>query len=62
MIAHLIAQRPFDLWDLIVSEIEDTVAEGFRGRSQLPNAHWITLLILCARADPLESPSLVLDN
>jgi hypothetical protein len=26
LIAHLIAQRPFDLWELIVSEIEDTVA------------------------------------
>jgi len=32
LIAHLIAQRPFDLWDLIVSEIEDTTAKGFRGR------------------------------
>ena len=53
MIAHLIAQRPFDLWDLIVSDIEDTVAEGFRGRRQLPYAHWNTMLILHARADPL---------
>jgi len=51
LIAHLIAQRPFDLWDLIVSEIEDTIAEGFRGRRQLPYAHWITMLILRARAD-----------
>ena len=53
LIAHLIAQRPFDLWDLIVSEIEDIVAEGFRGRPQLPYANWITMLILRARADPL---------
>jgi len=53
LIAHLIAQRPFDLWDLIVSEIEDTVGEGFRGRRQLPYAHWITLLILHARLEPL---------
>jgi hypothetical protein len=34
-----------------VSKIEDTVAEGFRGRRQLPYAHLITLLILHARAD-----------
>ena len=53
MIAHLIAQRPFDLWDLIVSEIEDTIAEGFKGRRQLPYAHWITMLILCTRPEPL---------
>ena len=36
-----------------MSEIEDTVAEGFRGRRQLPYAHWITMLILRARVDPL---------
>jgi hypothetical protein len=49
----LVAQREFDIWDLIVSEIEDTIAEGFRGRRQLPYAHWITLLILRTREDPL---------
>ena len=53
LIAHLIAHRPFDLWDLIVSEIEDTIGEGFRGRRQLSYAHWITLLILRARPKPL---------
>jgi len=53
LVAHLIAQRPFDLWDLIVSEIEDTIAESFRGRRQLSYAHWITLLILRARPVPL---------
>ena len=53
LIAHLVAQRPFDLWDLIVSEIEDIVVEGFRGHRQLPYAHWITLLILRARPEPL---------
>jgi hypothetical protein len=53
LIAHLIAQRPFNLWDLIVLGIEDTIDEGFRGRRQLPYAHWITMLILCAWADPL---------
>jgi len=39
LVAHLIAQRPLDLWDLIVSEIEDTIAESFRGRHQLPYTH-----------------------
>jgi len=53
LVAHLISQTPFDLWDLIVSEIEDTISESFRGWRQLPYAHWITLLILRARPVPL---------
>jgi len=32
LVAHLISQTLFDLWDLIVSEIEDTISESFRGR------------------------------
>ena len=36
----------FDIWDLLLSEMEDTIAEGFKGRRQLPYAHWITFLIL----------------
>ena len=35
----------FDIWDVILSEMEDTLAEGFRGHRQLPYAHWITFLI-----------------
>ena len=34
-------------------EIEDTIVEGFKGRRQLPYAHWITFLILRARPEPL---------
>ena len=35
----------FDIWDLLLSEMEDTIAEGFRGHRQLPYAHWIIFLI-----------------
>jgi hypothetical protein len=35
----------FDIWDLLLSEMEDTIVEGFRGHRQLPYAHWITFLI-----------------
>ena len=35
----------FDIWDLLLSEMEDTIAERFRGHRQLPYAHWITFLI-----------------
>ena len=52
LVAHLISKTPFDLWDLIVSEIEDTILESFRGRRQLPYAHWITMIILRARPVP----------
>ena len=53
LVAHLISKTHFDLWDLIVSEIEDTISESFRGRRQLPYAHWITMIILRARPVPL---------
>ena len=53
LVAHLISKTPFDLWDLIVSEIEDTISKSFSCRRQLPYAHWITLLILRARPEPL---------
>jgi len=53
LVAHLISKTPFDLWDMIVSEIEDTISESFRGRCQLSYAHWITMLILHARPEPL---------
>ena len=38
-------QTIFDIWDLLLSEMEDTMAESFRGHRQLPYAHWITFLI-----------------
>ena len=38
-------QTMFDIWDLLLSEMEDTITEGFRGHRQLPYAHWITFLI-----------------
>ena len=45
LINSLMQQTVFDIWDLILSEMEDTIAEGFRGHRQLPYAHWITWLI-----------------
>ena len=41
----LIQKIVFDIWDVIFLEMEDTLAEGFRGHRQLPYAHWITFLI-----------------
>ena len=41
----MMQQPVFDVWDVILSEMEDTLVEGFRGHHQLPYAHWITFLI-----------------
>ena len=45
LLNSLMQQTMFDIWDLILSEMEDTLAEGFRCHRQLPYAHWITFLI-----------------
>jgi hypothetical protein len=45
---------PFDIWDLILSEMEDTLAEGFKGHRQLSYAYWTCFLILqsCSHIPP----------
>ena len=45
------------LSDLLLSEMEDTIAKGFRGHRQLPYAHWITFIIL--KAVIVRSPEMV---
>jgi hypothetical protein len=50
LVHHLISQTPFDIWDVILSEMEDTLAEGFKGYCQLPYAHWIYFMIFMALA------------
>ena len=36
LLYHLVSQTPFDIWDVILLEMEDTLVEGFRGHHQLP--------------------------
>jgi hypothetical protein len=38
----------------MLCEMEDTLAEGFKGHRQLPYAHWICFLIRCALDLPAE--------
>jgi hypothetical protein len=47
----------FDIWDVLLSEMEDTIAEGFKGRRQLPCAHWITFQML--KAMQVRTPEMV---
>ena len=39
LVNSLVQQTIFDIWDAILSEMEDTLTEGFRGHRQLPYAH-----------------------
>ena len=48
LISYLVTQIEFDVWDVIVSEMEDTIAEGFKGHHQLPFAHWICFILMRA--------------
>jgi hypothetical protein len=54
VVHHLISQTPFDICDLMLYEVEDTLAEGFKGHRQLPYAHWICFLIRSACDLPAE--------
>jgi hypothetical protein len=54
VVHHLISQTPFDLWDLMLCEMEDTLAVGFKGHRQLSYAHWICFIIRFACELPTE--------
>lgn len=41
----MVSQTAFDIWGLILLEMEDVIAEGFKGKRHMPYAHWITFLI-----------------
>ena len=45
LVHSLVFEIVFDIWDVMLSEMEDTLVESFRGHRQLPYAHWITFLI-----------------
>lgn len=34
------------MWDVILSEMEDTIAEGFKCHRQLSFAHWICYILM----------------
>jgi hypothetical protein len=39
LLAVLVSQTPFDILDLLISEMEDVIAEGIKNHRQLPYAH-----------------------
>lgn len=46
LLSALASRCEFDVLDVIILEMEDTIAEGIRSRRQLPYAHWISYLIM----------------
>jgi len=59
LVNSLVSQTVFDIWDVILSEMEDTLVEGFRGHRQLPYAYWITFLI--RKAVTQKSPEMMVE-
>jgi hypothetical protein len=47
VVHHLVSQTPFDLWDLMLCEMENILAEGFKGHRQLPYALLSGLPVNC---------------
>ena len=56
---YLVSQTVFDIWYAMLSEMEDTLTEGFRGHHQLPYTHWITFLL--RKAVPHKSPEIMVE-
>ena len=48
LVSYLVSQTEFDVWDVILSEMEDAIAEGFKGHRQVPFAHWICFILMKA--------------
>ena len=57
LVNSLVQQTVFDIWDVILSKMEDTLVKGFRGHRQLSYAHWITFLI--RKAVTMKSPEMM---
>jgi hypothetical protein len=46
----------------MLCEMEDTLAEGFKGHHQLPYAHWICFIIRCACDLPAKIRAKIFDT
>lgn len=57
LLLHLVSQTPFDIWDLMLCEMEDVILEGFRGKRHMPYAHWISYLLWMA-IKPMPKPAI----
>jgi hypothetical protein len=47
---YVMAKRPFDIVDILISEDEDTIMDGMGMTQQQLFAHWISYLLSCLEA------------
>ena len=52
LLLHIMTQTRFDVWDLMLCEIEDAISDGFRVHYHLPYGHWITYFIFRVISGP----------
>jgi hypothetical protein len=45
LLMYVMAKRPFDIVDIMISEIEDAIMDGMGMTRQQPFAHWISWLL-----------------
>jgi hypothetical protein len=45
LLMYVMAKRPFDLMDIMLAEIKDTIMDGMGMTRQQPFAHWISWLL-----------------
>jgi hypothetical protein len=45
LLSHLVRGVAFDIWDLMLCELEDTIYESFSAKRHMNYAHWISFLI-----------------
>jgi hypothetical protein len=50
LLMYVMAKRPFDIVDIMISEIEDAIMDGIGMTRHQPFAHWISWLLSCLGA------------
>jgi hypothetical protein len=50
LLMYVMAKRPFDIVDILISEDEDTIMDGMGMTQQQLFAHWISYLLSCLEA------------
>jgi hypothetical protein len=45
LLSYLVRGMPFNIWDLMLCEIEDAIYESFQAKRHMHYAHWIYFLI-----------------
>jgi hypothetical protein len=50
LLMYVMVKHPFDIVDIMVAEIEDSIMDGMGMTGQQPFTHWISWLLSCLEA------------